>query len=270
MPYCFVIQPFDGGKFDKRYNDVFKPAIEGAGLEAYRVDRDPSVSIPINEIESGIRGASVCFAEITLDNPNVWFELGYALAREKEICLICSEERQSKFPFDVQHRSIIKYTVDSPSDYHSLRDKITTRLTAIMGKERTLSAVAVKSPLKEENGLSQHEMIVLTAIIENVNGPQEAVSHWILKNDLDRLGYNNVALNIGLEKLTRAGMVVASRDEDQNGEPYNIYSLADGGLNWLLANSHRLQLNKQNITPRRSVPSWDAPRGGDLDDEIPF
>jgi len=69
MPYCFVIQPFDGGKFDKRFADVFRPAIEGAGLEAYRVDKDPAASIPINEIEQGIRGASVCFADVTMDNP---------------------------------------------------------------------------------------------------------------------------------------------------------------------------------------------------------
>jgi hypothetical protein len=84
VPYCFVIQPFDGGRFDKRFSDVFKPAIEEAGLEPYRVDRDPSVSIPINDIEKGIRDAAVCFADITLDNPNVWFELGYALASERK------------------------------------------------------------------------------------------------------------------------------------------------------------------------------------------
>jgi hypothetical protein len=35
MPYCFVIQPFDGGRFDKRFTDVFKPAIEAAGLDPY-------------------------------------------------------------------------------------------------------------------------------------------------------------------------------------------------------------------------------------------
>ena len=38
--FCFMIQPFDRGKFDKRYEDVFKAAIEETGLEAYRVDND--------------------------------------------------------------------------------------------------------------------------------------------------------------------------------------------------------------------------------------
>jgi hypothetical protein len=241
MPYCFVIQPFDSGRFDKRYTDVYKPAIEGAGLEPYRVDRDPAVSIPINEIESGIRGASVCFADITRDNPNVWFELGYALASDKDICLICSEERQTRFPFDVQHRSIIRYKVESSSDYHSLQDRITSRLKAIEEKTQKLAIVSTKSPLKEERGLSQHEMIVLTAIMENRDGPGEAVSHWIVKNNLDKLGYNNVALNIGLEKLIGSRMISATRVESQDGE-YNAYYVEEAGLQWLMDNSDRLEV----------------------------
>src|SRR5947208_2069199 len=68
MPNCFVIQPFDGGPFDKRYEDVLEPAIGDAHLEAYRVDRDPNASIPIEQIESGIRNAQVCLADITTDN----------------------------------------------------------------------------------------------------------------------------------------------------------------------------------------------------------
>jgi hypothetical protein len=102
MATCFVIQPFDGGKFDGRYKDTFKPAIIDAGFEAYRVDEDPSVSIPIEHIEKGIREAAVCFAEITIDKPNVWFELGYAIACRKPIVMVCERNARSKFPFDVQ------------------------------------------------------------------------------------------------------------------------------------------------------------------------
>jgi hypothetical protein len=90
MATCFVIQPFDRDRFDGRYKDTFKPAIEAAGFEPYRVDEDPTVSIPIEHIEKGIREAAVCFAEISLDNPNVWFELGYAIALVKPLvqCII--------------------------------------------------------------------------------------------------------------------------------------------------------------------------------------
>ena len=54
MGTCFVMQPFDNGEYDKRYDDVIAPAIDDCDLEPYRVDRDPSVSIPIEEIETGI------------------------------------------------------------------------------------------------------------------------------------------------------------------------------------------------------------------------
>jgi hypothetical protein len=47
------MQPFDDGDFDQRYAEVISPAIKAAGLETYRVDQDPKVSIPIQEIETG-------------------------------------------------------------------------------------------------------------------------------------------------------------------------------------------------------------------------
>jgi hypothetical protein len=103
MGRCFVIQPFDKGPFDRRYEDVLSPAIKNADLEPYRVDQDPSVSIPIDSIEIGIQGSNVCLADITLDNPNVWFEVGYAIAANKEV--VFSEDRKTPFPFDVQHHN---------------------------------------------------------------------------------------------------------------------------------------------------------------------
>jgi len=102
MDTCFVIQSFDKGKFDQRYIDVFEPAIRAAGLEPYRVDRDPSVTIPIEQIEEGIKSSKICFADITLDNPNIWYELGFAFASDKDVVMV-TEERQ-RFPFDIQHR----------------------------------------------------------------------------------------------------------------------------------------------------------------------
>ena len=50
MPTCFVIQPFNS-KFDKKYRDVYKPALEKAGLDPYRVDQDPSTEGVMDSIE---------------------------------------------------------------------------------------------------------------------------------------------------------------------------------------------------------------------------
>jgi len=148
MSTCFVMQPFDGDVYDKRYETVFAPAIKAANLEPYRVDHDPSVSVPIASIEKGIRSAQLCFAEITMDNPNVWFELGFAIAAEKDVVMVCSEERKTNFPFDVQHRTIITYRTGAPQDFDELRGKITTRIKALLAKQGEISKASSMSPIQ--------------------------------------------------------------------------------------------------------------------------
>ena len=133
---CFVIQPFDT-VFNNRFKDIYKPAIEKVGLKAYRTDCDPGVSVPIEAIENGIRQAIICLADITTNNPNVWYELGFAFASGCEVVMVCSNERQDKkYPFDIQHRSIISYSTDSPSDYKQLRNKITEKISAYIKKKK--------------------------------------------------------------------------------------------------------------------------------------
>jgi nucleoside 2-deoxyribosyltransferase len=107
MSECFVIQPFDNDKFDKRYVDTFEPAIKNAGLEPYRVDKDLAVNDLVEGIKDGIDRASAVLADLTTDNPNVWYELGHAIARGKPFCLICSDERQGKYPFDIGHLKVV-------------------------------------------------------------------------------------------------------------------------------------------------------------------
>jgi hypothetical protein len=141
MPRCVVIQPFDNGEFDHRYDDVLVPAIEAAKLEPYRVDRDPAAVVPIDTIEDSIRNADICLADISEKNPNVWYEVGYALASGKEVVLICKEG--SDFPFDVRHRSIIRYTTGSTRNLVKLETEISAQLQ-VRGK-RPVKCVFIPS-----------------------------------------------------------------------------------------------------------------------------
>lgn len=110
---CCIFQPFDNGPFDKRYTDVLEPAIKAAKLEPYRVDRDPKATIPIDTLHIEIRSCSACLADITMDNPNVWYELGFAIAAGKPVIMICSEERAKRFPFLIF--SIVQLLAIKPS-----------------------------------------------------------------------------------------------------------------------------------------------------------
>ena len=129
MQTCFVIQPFDVEN-NKRYDEVYMPALEEAGVRPYRVDRDPTVTIPIESIEKQIRESDICLADITTNNPNVWYELGFASALGRPVVLICDQARVENLPFDVRHRAVLKYETESPSDFERFRAALVERVVA--------------------------------------------------------------------------------------------------------------------------------------------
>ncbi len=144
MDKCFVIQPFDKGQYDKRYEDIFKPAIEACGLIPYRIDKDPGASILIEDIEKNIRDSRICLAEITTDNPNVWYELGYAIACNKEVVMICSDERKNGYPFDVRHRNVVNYQRGSTRDFENLKNDIVDRIKAMLSKQNKFRRIQIR------------------------------------------------------------------------------------------------------------------------------
>jgi hypothetical protein len=259
---CFVIQPFDGGRFDKRFTDVYSKAIVKAGLDPYRVDRDASASIPIQQIEVAISGAVVCLADITLDNPNVWFELGYGLALNKEICIICSEERKTPFPFDVQHRSIIRYAADSPQDFQRLSERIFDRLTAILDKDRELSKLPRASETADQS-LNEMEIACIGAIALSASGIGFSVSNFFVKKEMEKLGYNGMGTNIALNALQSRKFIsrleASERGYNNDDEVFECYVITEVGWRWLSENLS--QLNVKLTAKARSTR---------IDDDIPF
>jgi nucleoside 2-deoxyribosyltransferase len=256
MSRCFVIQPFDKGRFDKRYDDVFAPAIRDAGLEPYRVDRDPSVTIPIENIQAEIESSDICLAEITTDNPNVWFELGYAIASQREVVLVCSEERQSRFPFDVQHRSVIRYSTESSSDFDELRSQITARLKAVLNKKAQLAEVRKMPSIAKVEGLEQYEIAALVTVAQQIDHPEDGISPHRVREDMGNAGFMPIAVTLGLRALLDKGMLSVSEDRDYNGEVFAVYKVTGEGMSWLFANQNKLTLlrvansgQKQNTLP---------------------
>lgn len=246
MGTCFVIQPFDKGPFDKRFDDVVAPAIKAAGLEPYRVDRDPAVIVPIEEIEKGIRGADVCLADITLDNPNVWFELGYSLAARKDHALICSTERKGPYPFDIHHRQVIQYSAESSRDFATLAEEITRRLAALLKKSQAMENVGASSPVAEVEGLSQIEIAGLVCIAQNLDEPEDSTSAYLMRRDMEKLGFTKIATTLAIAQLLKKGYAEHYRAPDEDGTSYTALILTPRGLNWI---THHQDLFVLRSTP---------------------
>ncbi|MFY1047614.1 hypothetical protein [Chryseobacterium sp. GP-SGM7] len=238
MKTCFVIQPFDRDKFDKRYTDVFEPAIKNSGFIPYRVDKDDAVTIPIEDIEQKIKESDLCFAEITTDNPNVWYELGYAFACGKNIVMVCSEERLGKFPFDIQHKFIITYKTASISDFNDLSQRITNKIKALENKIKTIEVLS-NIPVQEIKGLKNHEFAILVLLMENTFSKQESFPVHMLKTEMNKSGFNDMATSVGIRSLEKLQFVSVSMEVDQWSE-YPVCRLNENGENWILDNQDKL------------------------------
>lgn len=241
MSKCFVIQPFDKGKYDDRYADVFEPAIKSCGLIPYRIDKDPGASILIEDIEKNIRDSRICLAEITTDNPNVWYELGYAIACNKEVVMICSDERETSYPFDVMHRNIIKYQTGSPRDYENLKDNIVNRIKAILNKQHNLQKIP-NMVIKEKEGLTNHEIAALVSIMSNQFSDSEVVWRYTLEKDMHNSGYNNLAISIAIKKLEARQLIEVGSELDINENLESYFRITEAGEKWVIDNEDNLSL----------------------------
>lgn len=261
MQTCFVIQPFDSGKFDQRFEDIYKPALENAGLKAYRVDEDPGVEVPIQAIEDGINKATICLADITTDNPNVWYELGYAFAANCPVIMICSDERKGGFPFDIQHRAIVRYTPNSLSDFEKLKDEISQKAQALLMKSASTRGFVETEQTSSVKKLGQTEILVLRGFLERATISESEIYLHFLEQNLVPSEMTRVEFNLAFQKLKDKLFVEVVRIFDSAyGEPddYNGARITPDGWNWIRENESYFILKN------------DDEENYELDDDIPF
>lgn len=98
-PQVFVVMQFSDA-FDALYTDVIRPTCEQFGLKAIRADDIYKSGLIINDIARSIEESAVIIADVTTDNPNVFYEVGYAHGIKKETILL-SDRTREKLPFDV-------------------------------------------------------------------------------------------------------------------------------------------------------------------------
>ena len=260
-PTCFVVQPFDQGRFDKRFEDTFAPALREAGLEAYRVDKDPSPDVLIDAIEEGIGKAAIVLADVTTDNPNVWYELGFAYAAGKPVILLCCEnERAGTLPFDIRHRHVIHYKADSQSDFETLKGTICARAKALLER---VSAVQMDeaNPIASQDGLSPREVHLLGLAAGATAVPDAREAVWSLSRVAEEGGLTSVGFGLALRGLVRRGLIAIEDVDDRDGEYEGVY-VTDKGWRWVEEHSHLFNLTKAKQAAR---PPLD-----DLDDDMPF
>lgn len=255
---CFIIQPFKETKYEERFADIFQPAIEAAGLEAYRVDNDDTADNLIDAIHEGIQKSDICFAEITSKNRNVWYEVGFATALNKLLVLVC--EKSCKLPFDVQSRKTIMYEDKNLSSRHfdKLRSDITERAKTLLQNKARINELS--EPVSKSPNLGEWRAHILTALAI-IASDDDGVTSYALRNEMQQAGFNNLATSIALRDLIKREFAQKKRwiDNEHGGEQYEVIVPTDVALDWLTQSQDELNL---------SAPPTN--KNFALDDAIPF
>ena len=138
LPFCFVLMPFgskrdDTGaliEFDTVYDNVIRPAVEGAGMHCVRADEEHIGGIIHKPMFERLLLCEYAVADLTSANANVYYELGIRhAARPWSTVLMFAEG--FRLPFDVQPLRGLRYRLNDAGvadrvedDARLLRDRL--------------------------------------------------------------------------------------------------------------------------------------------------
>ncbi len=119
-PHAFVVMPFgrkpgkDGQwiDFNAIYNDLIKPALDLAGFEPFRADEASTSGDILTDMFQELLLADLVIADMSIDNANVFYEIGIRHAFRKR-GIVHIQSGRAYMPFDVFNVRTIPYHLDS-------------------------------------------------------------------------------------------------------------------------------------------------------------
>ncbi len=127
--HVFVAMPFgtkEGINFNRVYSEYIKPALEEAGFEVFRADEERRAGDIRTGMFQELLLADLVVADLTIDNPNAWYELGVRHAlRARGVIQIVAESTRERMPFDVYVDRSLRYHLKdgAPDPDHVEADK---------------------------------------------------------------------------------------------------------------------------------------------------
>lgn len=110
----FMLMPFKDTFLKEFYEVHIKNFLKSeVNIDILRADDICDNDVIIDTIYSQIETAEFIIAEISEVNKNVFYELGYSAAKQKDIIMILQSGREPSF-FDRSHIRRIEYSIDKP------------------------------------------------------------------------------------------------------------------------------------------------------------
>jgi tetratricopeptide (TPR) repeat protein len=153
-PHAFVAMPFGTkpnheGKpvnFDRVYAELIKPALEDAGCEVLRADQEQRAGDIRTDMFQELLVADLVVADLTLDNPNVWYELGVRHALRARGVVLIQGPRAAQ-PFDIYTDRKLRYRIAGGGPDPATLESDRRTLAAIARATLDASSARVVSPV---------------------------------------------------------------------------------------------------------------------------
>jgi hypothetical protein len=119
---------------------------------------------------------------------------------------------------------------------------VTSKLKAYLEKTEALASVSEISKLTKFDGLEQHEVVALAALAQNLEHPEDNVTAYQIRQDMEAGGFNKLATTLALKGLSLKNFIAFGSHQDDEGHHYNGYTLTEQGWAWIQLNKDRFVL----------------------------
>lgn len=113
----FLIAPFDASS--SRLQDSITRNLEKVGIRVLRLDKVVEIGDRITDnIITALELADIVIVDVSRQNPNVMYELGYAHALRKPTLIIADKSEMDKLPIDLRGYFIQLYDKSNFTDFN--------------------------------------------------------------------------------------------------------------------------------------------------------
>ncbi|MCL1882504.1 MAG: nucleoside 2-deoxyribosyltransferase [Defluviitaleaceae bacterium] len=201
MKKCFVVSPIgnEGSEVRKNADTLFKyiilPVCESCGFIAERVDHMNDAGSITDKILESLEVADLVIADVSGQNPNVFYEMGFRKRTGKPI--IHLRGQGETLPFDISAIRALEYNLTDLDSVESTKDRL----------EQTINAFSYEATSEDNVNTNESETStasILPILFDIVDGISD------LKMEVNK--NNNNALQTVIETLQKTQPKMSQED----------------------------------------------------------
>lgn len=140
---CFIIMPYSH-ESDLFYRSVILPVLKSlpdADILALRADEMGDRPLTLKaHVETAVQSADFCIVDLSGMNPNVLYELGYAMALSKPTIMLMLRD-SGRPPANLAESKVLYYSPDEPDEFRESLARECSRIATATRRAREISTL---------------------------------------------------------------------------------------------------------------------------------